>query len=348
MRYFRILVAGCAFFVSGCMGSRQPLNPPQLVTARDTDISIQLFMQATILLARYYGFDTIDYELVRDKSVRHGYSVLPFMPPVSGRATPPFAQATLGSEQGFHISLTGADFRAWANSIGGQSALVNYYVNTGWRAAQMVCRNYMLGIEEKNGFLEFLQKEFNIGTGLAGSILALAGANGTATASVLAGASAVNLALDEYQDYRFMTIVDRDAARALVETAQNLYAARFLASWSAANKGKGIPNASPQGLGFFPTDAAYFSEAVHVLNLIEYQCTRPGIRALLNKAARNTNGGTMTIDPVSEAIVFDPTIAALRSDPPKAASPSPSPNPPVEQQKKPATGVVTPLSGQTK
>jgi hypothetical protein len=230
MRYFGIAVATLALGLSGCLGSRQPLNPPQLVTARDTDISIQLFMQATILLARYYGFDTIDYEVVRDKSVRHGYSVLPFMPPVSGRATPPFDPATLGSSRGFDISLTGADFRAWANSIGGQSALVNYYVNTGWRAAQMVCRNYMLGLEEKNGFLEFLQKEFNIGTGLAGSILALAGANGTATASVLAGASAVNLALDEYQDYRFMTIVDRDAARALVETAQNLYAARFLAS----------------------------------------------------------------------------------------------------------------------
>jgi hypothetical protein len=326
VRYIRILVSVCALSLSACLGSQQPLNPPQLVTARDSDMAIQLFMQATILLARYYGFDTIQYEEIRDRSVRHGYSVIPFMPPVSGRATPRLNPSTLTFNNGMiqvddHLErLTGAAFRQWANGVGGHRMLMTYYVTTGWRAAQMVCRNYMLGIDERNDFFEFLQKEFNIGTGLASSILLLAGANGTLTSAFLAGTSTVNSGIDEYRDYRFMTIVDRDAARVLVESAQNLYAMDFLGKLNALK----IPVDPPSVL--FPTVSGQnpqfvlFSDAIQVLHSIEYQCTRPGIRGLLNKAARNTNGGTMTIDPISNAIVFDNRV------PPTKPSDSPVPS----------------------
>ena len=62
MRYFRIVItAVSALALSGCLRSQEPLNPPQLVTARDTDMAIQLFMQATILLGRYYDFDTLEF-----------------------------------------------------------------------------------------------------------------------------------------------------------------------------------------------------------------------------------------------------------------------------------------------
>jgi hypothetical protein len=198
--------------------------------------------------------------------------------------------------------------------------LVSYYVTTGWRASQMICRNYMLGLEEKNNFLEFLQKEFNIGMGLASSILLLTGANGTLTSAFGVGASAVNQGLDEFQDYRFLTVVDRDAARVLVETAQNLYAMDFLGKLNALK----IPADPPKVL--FPTVSgeipqfALFSDAIQLLHTIEYQCTRPGIRGLLNKAARNTNGGTMTIDPISNSIVFD--VRVTPTDPPKSPVPS--------------------------
>src|ERR1041384_6371024 len=113
MRYFRIaIVASVALVLSGCLRHQEPLNPPQLVTARDTDMAIQLFMQATILLGRYYDFDTLDYDLLRDRSVRHGYSTLPFMPPIAHRATPPFKQGSLPSDVNFRLDdLKGAAFR---------------------------------------------------------------------------------------------------------------------------------------------------------------------------------------------------------------------------------------------
>src|SRR5215216_2973001 len=101
MRYFRILTALLALGLSGCLRHQEPLNPPQLVTARDTDLAIQLFMQATILLGRYYDFDTLDYEVLRDRSVRSGYTTLPFMPPIANQATPAFVRERLPSNKNF-------------------------------------------------------------------------------------------------------------------------------------------------------------------------------------------------------------------------------------------------------
>ena len=73
MRYFRIMiVAISALALSDCTHSQRPLNPPSLATARDTDVALQLFMQATILLGRYYDFHTLQYEDLQDRSVRHG------------------------------------------------------------------------------------------------------------------------------------------------------------------------------------------------------------------------------------------------------------------------------------
>jgi len=37
------------------------------------------------LLARYFGYQTLDYEHVRDKSEKAGFATLPFMPPVTVR-----------------------------------------------------------------------------------------------------------------------------------------------------------------------------------------------------------------------------------------------------------------------
>ena len=111
MRFFRICAALLAFGLSGC-SSQRPLNPPQLITARDTDISLQLFMQATILLGRYYDFNTLEYEDLRDRSARHGHDAIPFMPPIARRATPAFVRAQLTSNSNFFDpTLIGPPFR---------------------------------------------------------------------------------------------------------------------------------------------------------------------------------------------------------------------------------------------
>jgi hypothetical protein len=301
MRYFRIIiVAVSALVLSGCLRSQQPLNPPTLVTARDTDMAIQLFMQATILLGRYYDFDTLKYEELTDRSVRHGYEVLPFMPPISRRATPRFVRNELPSNKGFGVDLVGDDFRKWANTKGngGQKMLVTYYISTGWRAAQLVCRNYMIGLEERNAYLEFLQKEFNIGAGLANASLIAAGANVTLRAIGIATQLVGNETIDAYQAYRFLDI-DRDAARTLVESAQNLIADKYL---DAVSKMGDVQS----GRYFFPADPG-FSEAVQAVSLIEYQCTRSGIRGLISKAgvaAAGKKGAVMGFDIATGQIEF--------------------------------------------
>jgi hypothetical protein len=306
MRYFRTVAAGlCALVLSGC-SSQRPLNPPVLVTARDTDMAIQLFMQATIMLGRYYGFTTLNYEELRDRSVRHGYEVIPFMPPISRRATPPFAQQSLR----FSIP-EGEEFIKWLVAYYGSAdphrALITYYVQTGWRAAQIVCRNYLIGLEERNAYLEFLQREFNFGASLANASLIAAGANVTLRAIGIATQLAGNEAVDAYQSYRFLDI-DRDAARTLVEAAQNLYAQDFIGRVAAL---KTLPGPKKPNILFEVASPAtpqfvLFSDAIQALNTIEYQCTRSGIRGLLSKAAHGASKATkMSIDPTTNALVFE-------------------------------------------
>jgi hypothetical protein len=303
MRFLRTIVTAlCALGLSGCLRSQEPLNPPQLVTASDTDMAVQLFMQATILLGRYYGFDTLQYADLTDRSVRRGYQVLPFMPPVSRRATPNFTHSKLKfrletegedeEEAGKDVlSLGTNDFRKWANKLAltgfngnGNRLLIAYYVQTGWRAAQLICRNYLVGLEEQNSYLDFLRREFDLGTTLANASLIAAGANVTLRAVAVAVQFAGDGALDSYQRYRFLD-VDRDAARALVEAAQSAVAVTFIKGLSS---GKITPR----------DDFVIFSDAVQAVSAIEYQCTRSGIRGLLTQSA-TASKKKLVVDQVS-------------------------------------------------
>jgi hypothetical protein len=286
---FRAVVVACVVLLNlaGCSG-RAPLNPPQLVTANETDMAIQLFMQATILMAKYYGFDTIEYGEIAERSQRAGFQTIPFMAPVTSRATPPFVTASLKQRVYDHSTLTGdgesKKFREWVGTMGGYPVLLRYYVTTGWRAAQIVCRNYLLDLDERNQYFEFLQKELGISFGLSSTILALASANGTLRSALAISQTAVNDGINAYQDYRFLPIVDREAARELVEAAQNQYAMDFLKNIGGSTNGNIVPspNIVPAG------DSSYFlfSDAIHVMNTIEYQCTRSGVRNLVAIALR--------------------------------------------------------------
>jgi hypothetical protein len=305
MRYFRIAtIAVCALGLSGCFRSQEPLNPPQLTTVRDTDMSIQLFMQATLLLGSYHGFSTLEYSALRDASARNGFEVLPFMLPISDTAAPALAKVK------FEIPLdpdgrqiVGEAFRNWGRKTIGKrfhAKLLTYYVQTGWRAAQLVCRNYLVGLDERNSYWEFLKREFNIGSTLANASLIAAGANVTLRAIGVATQWTGNELIDSYRDFRYLTIIDRDAARALVEAAQNQYALDFIGRLS---KKEIIPAPADTKSLFDSPELVLFADAVHVLNTIEYQCTRSGIRGLLHKAVRQAPP-KMVLDPISNAIEF--------------------------------------------
>src|SRR5581483_4516396 len=101
--------------------------------------------------------------------------------------------------------------------------------------------------------------------------LALANANGTITNSFFLASTAINNGLTAYEEYRFLNI-DREAARVLVDAAMNKYAEYFI----------GQVDRPPNGVMYT------FSDALNAVSVIEYQCTREGIRNLLNRSVNNT------------------------------------------------------------
>jgi hypothetical protein len=296
MRHVVTVVVVCVSLLLGGCWSKQPLNPPRLVTASETDMSIQLFMQATLLLAHYYRFQTIQYSDFEARASRAGLVTLPFMPPETVRATPELIGLIENPKN------TPEYLDALANYVVktyGYKTLVNYYIRTGLRASQLICRNYLLRLEENNRYLEFLRRELGVAYSLATSVLLATNANNTLTNAFAISHNFADNALTAYEEYRFLAI-DREAARVLVETVQAKYAEYFM---------KHVLLASANS-----TDAAggyTFSDAIHAIGIIEYQCTREGIQALLTRSVNNTPTN-VNIDMNTGTLMFD---SALKTTP---------------------------------
>jgi hypothetical protein len=296
----RILVALLVLILTACDGPRRPLNPAQLVTDSDSDMAVQLFMQATLAIGKYYGFKTIKYAEIRERSRRAGLSTLPFMPPESVRATPKLIGLDINPD---HFADT-ETYRLNVQSTITYYGLVRYYITTGWKASQIICRNYMQGLDERNQYLEFIQREFNVAQGLALGILGAVGANGTLTNAFAIGKVALDNGIDEYQNYRYLNIADREAARVLVSAAQDRYAGYFLDRLDEVKaKSSGTGTVTP----YFYT----FAEALNAVSTIEYQCTREGIRNLANRTLNNgpTN---ISVDPNTGALVFKSNAVPIK------------------------------------
>jgi hypothetical protein len=234
-----------------------------------TDMAIQLYMQSSILLSNYYGFQTVRYSEIQERSARSGFSTLPFMPPETVRATPELA----GLANSYENNPAMLDFIVKKY---GYKILVKYYIRTGLRAAQLICRNHLLDLEERNQYLDFLRKEFGVAYTLASGILEATHANRTLLNAVAISRSALDGAFDVYEEYRFLNI-DREAARILVEAAQNKYAEYFMKQVDLASSD------STSVAGGYT-----FSDAINALAVIEYQCTREGIRHLLTRSINNS------------------------------------------------------------
>ena len=312
---FRFCVSAfLALSVGGCW-SRAPLNPPRLVMSSDTDMTIQLFMQATILLSNYYGYSTIKYSELRERSNRAGFDLIPFMPPETVRATPElvnFFNSYENNESGLEAAL---------RTYGGYKVLVKYYIRTGLRASQSICRNYLLNLEEKNEYFEYLQKEIGVAAAVSTSVLALVNANATLSQAFMIARTGTDGAIDAYRDFRFLN-VDREAARTLVEAAQNALAQHYLKQVDS-----GSPNSN------LPTGGYTFSDALNAVSMIEYQCTRSGIRSLLTRSINNSPSnlvvdeatGTLIFRSTKEATVVNdtaPSATPVVAQPPIATGPA--------------------------
>ncbi len=315
MRRVLIVVLSWSLVLGGC-GVRQPLNPPRLVTADQTDMSIQLFMQATLLLAHYYHFPTAQYSQIQAQAVSAGFSALPFMPPETVPATPPL----LGLVNSLGDDPQGLDQLAdYVVKKYGYKPLVKYYIRTGLRASQMICRNYLLRLEENNRYLEFLRKELGVGYTLATAVLLATHANQTLTNSFAIAHNFTDGTITAYEEYRFLS-VDREAARVLVETAQDKFGEYYMQKVDA-----GSPSSNDTQGGFT------FSDAINAVSVIEYQCTREGIQALLTRSINNTPTN-MTIDAATGTVIFrssqmvDPMMPRPPAPPSTVTPPIPGPD----------------------
>lgn len=287
---FRFVVFVCvALITTGC--ARAPLNPPRLVMSSDTDMTVQLFMQSTILLANYYGYTNVRYADIRERARRSNVNMIDFVIPEAIRATPALSNFANRYED------NPAELTVALQRIGGYRNLVKYYIRTGLRASQSLCRTYMLEIEEKNDFLEFVQKEIGVAYALSTAVLALANANATLTSSFMIARTGIDGGIDVFQEYRYLKI-DRDAARAVVEAAQNQLAQYFLEQVDRTSENQNRV-----------TGGYTFSDALHAVSTIEYQCTRSGIRNLLSRSINNSPSN-LIVDQETGNITFRTAVGA--------------------------------------
>jgi hypothetical protein len=214
---------------------------------------------------------------------------LPFMPPETVRATPELI-GLIESRQNDPQFLN--DLADYIIKTYGYKPVVKYYIRTGLRASQLICRNYLLRLEENNRYLEFLRNEFGVAYTLATAVLLATNANTTLTNAFAISRNFVDGAVMTYEQYRFLA-VDREAARVLVETVQNKFAEHFMMLVDSASAG------STNTAGGFT-----FSDAIHAVSIIEYQCTREGIKALLDRSVNNTPTN-INVDGKTGTIIFD-------------------------------------------
>lgn len=286
--------------LAGCAGPKSPSNPPRLVSSNETDLSIQLFMQATILLGRYYGFDKLDYEAVREKSTQAGFETLPFMQPQIKSAVPSFKRASLkpyvpsGDDDPRGMSV--AAYQRWVHSSMGYNNLVKYYISTGLRASQMVCRNFLQGLDERNRYLNFLRAEFGVFNTLADGVLSAVDANGTLRDSFAMGRTFASGIVNAYEDYRFLK-VEYEQVRFLVETAQSQLAQHEYTLVDGSQAPQTVSGRTIYKMVYT------FPDALNAVSRIEAQCTRAGIDRLLTKATYAAPSN-MTVDPITGELIF--------------------------------------------
>jgi len=210
------------------------------------------------------------------------------MPPETVRATPEL----VGFFNTYENNSSALDQVLKTN--GGYKVLVKYYIRTGLRASQAVCRNYLLNLEERSEYLEFLKKEIGVAAALSTAVLALVNANATLSQSFLIARTGIDGGIDAYEEYRFLNI-DREAARAVVEAAQNALAQHFLKQVDSGSADSNLV-----------TGGYTFSDALHAVSMIEYQCTRSGIRSLLTRSINNTPSN-LAVDEATGTLIFRST-----------------------------------------
>lgn len=242
-----LLLGGCAL----------QLSPPQLVGPETSDIAVQEFLYAGKLLAYAYGYD-LKYDVIPARlqapSIPQLLDVANKSVPYSLTIAPDVTiEERLGNPTNFKERL---NRRIWAR---------DYFIRVGYHASQLICRNYLSGLRDRNEYFEHLQKELRVATNLTGTLLTITSASEKSKDIFNAVVSGVNLGMDEYQSFRFLD-PQIETVLPLVEAAQVAMRNYYV-------------DTNPETGGA----PAGFAGALNAVNRIEYQCTRSGIRAIINK-----------------------------------------------------------------
>lgn len=234
----------CFFFLlSGC--TKVPLSPVQMVGDQQTNIAIEEFLYVSSQLANVYGLD-YRYTKIQSRNITDSNpnSVLGFQ-----------LRADIPYDITLKVSGVPPLASADANSIRA------YYIKAGAYASMLLCRNYLSGLRDRNEYFEYIQQQLGVAGGLATTTLSLVNANNALRTPVEMGLKGLNLSINEYEKFRFLS-PDIETLIPLVEVAQTTLRDYYLDPKNA------------------PTT---FSGALDAVSHIEYQCTRSGIRGLLNK-----------------------------------------------------------------
>jgi hypothetical protein len=282
-----IVIIAFSLSSSGCL--RGPGNPVSVVGDYQTSLAIRAFLDSSARLALAYGYGNANVQnnavsagakriLIgsNDKPfVLSGFDCTPGVTKHDGVCSPPIVLPS-GATVQTSYSLT--------NKVSDQSSLIRDYVNSGWIASRMMCRNYLGGLSERNDLFEFLKKQFNITGGLAHLGLEVAKASSRSIAFAGAAQSFITATIDNFAEFSFLT-PDQATMQDLVEKAQNALSRYYL-------EGGGQPKS--------------FSEAINAVHNIEYQCTRSGLRHLI---ARSLAGTTIEANPKTGVLDFSGEVA---------------------------------------
>jgi hypothetical protein len=238
----RAIVASFALLSAAMAGCAPQLSPPQMIGDESSDLAVKEFLFAGEALAADYGLDVEASYLPQPRISQDpfGISVVPAVPyTFKIRDRRGYPSATIAKDR--------YERRAW-------------FIRAGYHASQMICRNYLSGLRDRNEYFEFLQKEFNTGSSLVQVLMPLTGVAEKTKDVFTQAVNSTNLGIDAYQTFKFMT-PEIETILPLVESAQAAVRDYYLTD--------GVP--------------ATFAGALNAVSKIEYQCSRAGIRALLNK-----------------------------------------------------------------
>ncbi len=245
-----VTICVVSILVSGCASS-QSLSPAQLIGDNQADIAVQEFLIRSHALAYSYG---LDFSYKADLATKL---------PISGHVNRDLFGFPIRTEVPYNASLIvsadnpGVPYAEITNDMRFEARAS--YIKAGAYASAILCRNYLSGLRDRNEYFEFLQKELGLAGGLADIAMQLSHANGTIRTSVTEGLLAINQGVTAYESFRFLS-PDIETVLPIVETAQIALRNYYLSN--------------P------PTT---FSGAMNAVSRIEYQCTRSGVRGLLNK-----------------------------------------------------------------